>query len=585
MTTSNYGRANVPWPNLGSPAGAPLHAELTGGIGFIGNNLSRRWSGSQVITASGTFSFQHDLGLASGNLRIRIYESGSELSAAQVTSGFSFSYTNNNLFVITNTGVSTRTIELYVEPIIRIRNVDLDPAFTVSTTGDVTAANITATGLMTAAADPVSALQVATKQYADSLFVGVKWKTDARAASTGNLTLSGTQTVDGVALIAADRVLVKNQTTGSENGIYLVAAGAWTRTTDADTSTKILGAQVSVQEGTVNADRSYRLITDSITLGTTSLVFSLAFGPGTYAASATGLILTGNVFSIALDGTSLVQSGLGLKVNISGAPVGTTDSQTLTNKTLTSPSITTPTGIVKGDVGLGNVDNTSDATKNSATATLTNKTLGSTNTLTGATAASFTNATFTITLPSAASVTLASLTGTEAFTNKDYDGGTASNTSRLTIPKGTFSAISALTRKQGTILYASDQNALYSDNGTSLSPIGGNWTVASAVAVASGGTIAISLTTGLQLIPVSGSGGAQTTSLTPFGTSAPSDGVVIRLLGTSNTNTVTIGNNDASKGVLVNGDVTLGRGSSIDFQYNLALDLYFEVSRNAILGV
>lgn len=61
----------------------------------------------------------------------------------------------------------------------------------------------------------------------------------------------------------------------------------------------------------------------------------------------------------------------------SGTIVGTTDSQTLTNKTLTSPAITTPTGIVKGDVGLGNVDNTSDATKNAAVATLTNKTLTS----------------------------------------------------------------------------------------------------------------------------------------------------------------------------------------------------------------
>lgn len=62
---------------------------------------------------------------------------------------------------------------------------------------------------------------------------------------------------------------------------------------------------------------------------------------------------------------------------VSGAIVGTTDSQTLTNKTLTSPAISTPTGLVKGDVGLGNVDNTSDATKDAATTTLTNKTLTS----------------------------------------------------------------------------------------------------------------------------------------------------------------------------------------------------------------
>jgi len=64
---------------------------------------------------------------------------------------------------------------------------------------------------------------------------------------------------------------------------------------------------------------------------------------------------------------------------ISGAVVGTTDTQTLTNKTLTAPAINSPTGIVKADIGLGNVDNTSDATKNSATATLTNKTIDASN--------------------------------------------------------------------------------------------------------------------------------------------------------------------------------------------------------------
>lgn len=86
---------------------------------------------------------------------------------------------------------------------------------------------------------------------------------------------------------------------------------------------------------------------------------------GTGAATLTG-VLVGN-------GTSAFT----VKTNPSGAFVGTTDTQTLTNKTLTSPAISTPTGIVKGDVGLGNVDNTSDETKNAATVTLTNKTLTS----------------------------------------------------------------------------------------------------------------------------------------------------------------------------------------------------------------
>lgn len=86
---------------------------------------------------------------------------------------------------------------------------------------------------------------------------------------------------------------------------------------------------------------------------------------------------TGKILKRATgSGVAIVSSGvLSTKTNPSGAFVGTTDTQTLTNKTLTTPAITSPTGLVKGDVGLGNVDNTSDATKNAASATLTNKTI------------------------------------------------------------------------------------------------------------------------------------------------------------------------------------------------------------------
>lgn len=230
-------------------------------------------------------------------------------------------------------------------------------------------------------------------------------------------------------------------------------------------------------------------------------------------------------------------------------------------------------------VGSANLDVAFAATLATLTGTqtVTNKTLGVTNTLTGATAANFTNG-GTVTLPSG-TLTLATLTGTEVLSNKDFNGGTASNTSRFTLPKDTFTNISALTRKQGTVLYASDQDALYYDNGTSLSPIGGNWSVASAATVISGGTIPISLTVGLQEIPVSGSGGAVTASLTPFGTTAPTNGTKIKLLCTSNTNTIKILHNDAAKGCILNGDVTLYKGSTILLDYNSTLDRYFEETR------
>lgn len=107
-------------------------------------------------------------------------------------------------------------------------------------------------------------------------------KESVRVATTANITLSGTQTIDSVSVVAGDRVLVKNQTTGSENGIYVCAAGAWTRATDADTSDKVTaGLFTLVAEGGISADTLWVLTTnDPITLGTTALSFSQLSGSG-----------------------------------------------------------------------------------------------------------------------------------------------------------------------------------------------------------------------------------------------------------------------------------------------------------------
>lgn len=102
------------------------------------------------------------------------------------------------------------------------------------------------------------------------------WKESVRAATTANITLSGTQTIDGVSVIAGDRVLVKDQSTGANNGIYVCASGSWSRATDADTSAEVTAdLAVFVEEGTANGDKIFILTTNNpITLGSTSLTFT-----------------------------------------------------------------------------------------------------------------------------------------------------------------------------------------------------------------------------------------------------------------------------------------------------------------------
>jgi len=101
-------------------------------------------------------------------------------------------------------------------------------------------------------------------------------KAPVKAATTANVTLSGLQTVDDVALVADDRVLVKDQTDGIENGIYNVSANAWARAPDFDRIRDVVSGTLSiVAGGTANVGTLWRISTaDPITIGTTSIAFT-----------------------------------------------------------------------------------------------------------------------------------------------------------------------------------------------------------------------------------------------------------------------------------------------------------------------
>lgn len=175
---------------------------------------------------------------------------------------------------------------------------------------------------------PSGATDAANKGYVDGAIQGLSWKTATRAASTGNLTLSGAQTIDGVSVIAGDRVLVKDQSTGSQNGIYVAAAGAWSRATDMDSAAEFVNATVYVSEGTANADTVWTVTTNApITVGTTAIAFAQVNGGTvpTATTSTSGRVqLATNAEAIAATDTTkaVTPSGLATYTKKFSATIG-----------------------------------------------------------------------------------------------------------------------------------------------------------------------------------------------------------------------------------------------------------------------
>ena len=195
-------------------------------------------------------------------------------------------------------------------------NLNLDPNGTG--TVDVSSARITSV------ATPTGGTDAANKNYVDAQLQGLDVKNSVRVATTANGTLSSAfangQTVDGVTLATNDRILIKDQSTGSENGIYTVnASGAPTRATDFDADSEVTGGTFFfVEEGTVNADNGFVMTNDgSVTVGTTALVFTQFSGAGQVIAGA-ALTKSGNTLNVGVDDSSIEVNSDALRVKASG---------------------------------------------------------------------------------------------------------------------------------------------------------------------------------------------------------------------------------------------------------------------------
>lgn len=203
---------------------------------------------------------------------------------------------------------------------------------TAVTTGDITAlvnsqylqlAGGTLTGPLTLSGTPTNNNHAATKEYVDERAVGNNQKVAVRAGTTGNITLSGTQTIDGVSLVVGNRVLVKDQTDAKQNGIYIISASAWTRSTDADTGVELIGATVLVSEGDTNSGMGFSVISPTpITIGTSNILWTQSSG-GAQIVAGNGLTKTGNTLAVAvINAGRLTTTASGIDLAISGVSAG-----------------------------------------------------------------------------------------------------------------------------------------------------------------------------------------------------------------------------------------------------------------------
>ena len=176
-------------------------------------------------------------------------------------------------------------------------------------------------GSITGLGDPSSSSEAATKNYVDTLVAGLRTRAVAKVGSTANVTIASElengDTIDGVTLVTGDRVLLKNQSTASQNGLYtVVASGAASRDTEFDTIEELAGQLILISEGSANADDLYLCTTDaSATLGSSTISYTQVFPSSGGTVTSVGVADSGSG-EFTVGSTPVTSSGtITLEVN------------------------------------------------------------------------------------------------------------------------------------------------------------------------------------------------------------------------------------------------------------------------------
>ena len=293
--------------SVGNAATVVTNANLTGEVTSVGNAATVANSAVIAKVLTGYASGAGTVAAADSILAAIQKLNGNDATNANLTGPITS--VGNATAIAAQTGTGT-TFVMSASPTLVTPNIGVATGTSLAlTTGTVSSA-------------PTAANDLANKAYVDSVAAGLDVKGSVVVATSSDTTLSGTTTIDGIAVIAGDRVLVRAQTLAQNNGIYIVAAGSWSRALDADAWAEIPGAFCFVETGSTFSDTGW-VCTSNLggTLGTTAITFSQFSGAGTYLPGV-GLTLTGSTF--AIDATVATLAGV----------------QALTNKSIGATQLT-----------------------------------------------------------------------------------------------------------------------------------------------------------------------------------------------------------------------------------------------------